>query len=65
VKTLNEDMKKQLSSSIRPEQTCFGHLQTIKDIYNEINRWRELQCQRRLFYKDYNQRYSFFTLQQW
>ncbi len=52
---LNEDMKKQLSSSIRPEQMYFGHLQTINDIYNEINQWRELQCHRRLFYKDYNQ----------
>ncbi len=52
---LNEDMKKQLSSSIRLEQMYFGHLQTINDIYNEINQWRELQCHRRLFYKDYNQ----------
>lgn len=65
MKKLNEDMKKQLSNSITPEQACFGRLQTINDVYEEIERWRQLQCDRRLFYKEYNQRCSFLTLQKW
>jgi hypothetical protein len=56
-------MKTQMSNSISPGQNCDTLLQTIHDVYIEVKRWRQLQCERRLFYKEYRRRVSLPILQ--
>ena len=56
-------MKSQMSTQITPEQECYNRLRTENGVYDEVKLWRQLQCERRLFYKKTDHLCSLVALQ--
>lgn len=52
-----------MSDPISPQGDYLIHLLSRNDVYNEVKAWREMQCKRRLFYKECDRRCSLLTLQ--
>ncbi len=51
------EIKQQMSDSV-----CTG-FQLIDQVYARVDAWKQLQCERRLFYKECNHLCSLLTLQ--
>ncbi|CAF1403405.1 unnamed protein product [Rotaria sordida] len=61
--TLNEEIKRQMSNKILSEQDYDINFPIIDYVYAEVETWRQMQRERRLFYKKYNALHSLLTLQ--
>ncbi len=60
---MNDEIKIQMSDPISTQGDYCIHLLSRNAVYNEVKAWKEMQCTRRLFYKECDRRWSLLTLQ--